>query len=73
MTPATGPIVSIVGSRPTANVHTPMRVIVTMNVYLRPMRSPIRPNTTAPNGRTTNPTAKAASHAIRSPSAVPVW
>ena len=33
--------------------------IVTRNVYLRPTRSPMRPNTSAPNGRTKNPAANA--------------
>ena len=35
--------------------------MVTRKVFLRPTRSPIRPNTSAPNGRTANPAAKAAS------------
>ncbi len=35
--------------------------IVTRKVFLRPTRSPIRPNTSAPNGRTANPAANAAS------------
>ena len=30
-------------------------------VYLRPTRSPSRPNTSAPNGRTRKPAAKASS------------
>ena len=34
--------------------------IVTRKVFLRPTRSPIRPNRSAPNGRTANPAAKAA-------------
>jgi hypothetical protein len=37
-----------------------MKTIVTRNVYLRPTRSPIRPNTSAPNGRTRKPAAYAA-------------
>ena len=39
--------------------------MVTRKVFLRPTRSPIRPNTRAPNGRTAKPAAKAASR--RSP------
>ena len=35
--------------------------MVTRKVFLRPTRSPIRPNRIAPNGRTANPAAKAAS------------
>ena len=35
--------------------------MVTRKVFLRPTRSPIRPNTSAPNGRTAKPAAKAAS------------
>ena len=34
-----------------------MTEIVMMNVYFRPTRSPIRPKTMAPNGRTRNPAA----------------
>ena len=51
------PMVWNVGIRPTANVEKPMTTIVHRNVYLRPTRSPIRPNTIAPNGRTRNPAA----------------
>ena len=35
--------------------------MVTRKVFLRPTTSPIRPNTSAPNGRTANPAANAAS------------
>jgi len=35
--------------------------MVTRKVFLRPTRSPIRPNSKAPNGRTAKPAAKAAS------------
>ena len=38
-----------------------MITIVTRNVYLRPIRSPRRPNTSAPNGRTAKPAANASS------------
>jgi len=37
-----------------------MRLRVKRNAYLRPTRSPIRPKTTAPNGRTMNPVQKTA-------------
>jgi hypothetical protein len=37
-----------------------MKTMVTRNVYLRPTRSPIRPNTSAPKGRTRKPAAYAA-------------
>lgn len=36
-----------------------MIAMVTRKVYLRPTRSPIRPKTRAPNGRTAKPAAKA--------------
>jgi hypothetical protein len=36
-----------------------MITMVTRNVYLRPIMSPMRPNTSAPNGRTAKPAAKA--------------
>ena len=36
-------------------------MMVTRKVYLRPTRSPMRPNTSAPNGRTRKPAAKASS------------
>ena len=51
------PIFAYVGSRPTAAVEAPMTTIVTRNVYLRPTRSPMRPKTRAPKGRTRNPAA----------------
>ena len=35
-----------------------MIVMVTRKVYLRPIMSPRRPNTSAPNGRTAKPAAK---------------
>ena len=41
------------------NVPTPISVMVTRKVYLRPTMSPIRPNTSAPSGRTANPAANA--------------
>ena len=36
-----------------------MMRMVTRNVYLRPIMSPSRPNTSAPNGRTMKPAANA--------------
>ena len=42
-------------------VEAPMMRMVTRKVYLRPMRSPRRPKTSAPKGRTANPAAKASS------------
>ncbi len=37
-----------------------MMLMVIKNVYFRPTRSPSRPNTSAPNGRTAKPAANAA-------------
>ena len=36
---------------------TPITTMVTRKVYLRPTRSPMRPKTSAPNGRTRKPAA----------------
>ena len=44
---------------PTIAVDRPMITIVTRKVYLRPTRSPKRPNNSAPNGRTKKPAANA--------------
>ena len=41
-------------------VDRPMMPMVTRKVFLRPTMSPIRPNTSAPNGRTAKPAANAA-------------
>ncbi len=38
-----------------------MIAMVTRKVFLRPTRSPMRPKTIAPSGRTAKPAAKAAS------------
>ncbi len=43
------------------NVDRPISRIVMRNVYLRPTRSPRRPKTMAPNGRTAKPAANASS------------
>ena len=53
------PMVAALGRTPTMNVDRPMIRIVIRKVYLRPTRSPMRPKTRAPNGRTMNPAAKA--------------
>src|SRR5438046_517559 len=63
MIPAAMPICACVGSTPTSTVASPITVIVTRNVYLRPMMSPSAPKNTAPNGRTRNPAAYAANAA----------
>ncbi len=63
-TRATGarmPIFAYDGRTPTMNVADPMIMIVSRKVYFRPTRSPTRPKTSAPNGRTANPAAKASS------------
>ena len=46
-----------------AAVPSPMIVTVNRNAYLRPTRSPIRPKTMAPKGRTANPLAYVARNA----------
>ncbi len=48
------------GIRPMAKVDTPISTRVSRKVYLRPIRSPIRPNTRAPKGLTINPAANVA-------------
>ena len=57
---AATPIVAALGSRPTAIVDAPMSVKVTINVRLRPSRSPRCPKRTAPSGRARNATANVA-------------
>ena len=49
---------------PTMKVDKPMITMVTRKVYLRPIMSPSRPNTSAPNGRTRKPAANAISEAM---------
>ena len=46
-----------------------MKTIVTRKVYFLPTRSPMRPNTMAPNGRTRNPAA----YAANAESSAAVW
>jgi hypothetical protein len=63
------PTWAYVGKKPISAVDRPMVSSVTRNVYLRPIRSPIRPNTIAPSGRTPKPApnvARLASNAARS-------
>src|SRR5207237_8168924 len=56
---ASQPTLAKVGSKPTRKVDAPMMRMVTRKVYFRPTRSPSRPKTRAPNGRTRKPAAKA--------------
>ena len=49
------------GSTPMKNVPTPISVIVTRNVYFRPIKSPKWPKISAPNGRTAKPAANVSS------------
>ena len=60
---AAAPMVLYEGRQPTRKVAEPMMRMVTRKVYLRPTRSPNRPNTRAPKGRTRKPAAKAISAA----------
>ncbi len=50
------PIASYVGSTPISVVEAPIMVMVMNRTFLRPMRSPMRPNTIAPANRATYPT-----------------
>ena len=61
MVGAASPQLAYVGRMPTMKVDTPISRMVTRNVYLRPIMSPSRPNTSAPNGRTAKPAANASS------------
>ena len=49
------PICAYPGSRPTSTVAPPMMLTVSRNATFRPVLSPMRPKTIAPNGRTANP------------------
>jgi hypothetical protein len=51
----------VVGQHTDDEGRRPMIRMVTRKVYLRPIMSPSRPNTSAPNGRTMKPAAKASS------------
>ena len=66
------PIWANVGRKPTRAVETPMTVIVTRNVNLRPTMSPIRPKNAAPNGRTANPAPNVASDRSSAATGFPV-
>ena len=55
------PMLAEPGRTPTRKVDMPMIRMVTRKVYLRPTRSPSRPKTRAPKGRTRKPAAKASS------------
>ncbi len=57
---AASPIEAAEGTRPTPAVATPIRVMVTRKVYLRPHLSPRKPNRIAPSGRKPKPTANTA-------------
>jgi len=54
------PMLSYVGTRPTATVARPVTSNVAIRVALRPIRSPQWPNIAAPIGRPTNPMKKTA-------------
>ena len=56
---AATPMVAYEGSRPTSAVEAPISTMVMRKVLLRPTRSPRRPKTMAPKGRTKKPAAKA--------------
>ncbi len=54
------PTWAYVGKSPIRVVPRPMIVIVRRKAYFRPTKSPIRPKTTAPKGRTAKPAANVA-------------
>jgi hypothetical protein len=53
-------MVSYEGIHPIKKVAPPINKSVTMNVYLRPIKSPNLPKNNAPNGLTTKPAANVA-------------
>ena len=56
----------IVHETPMPNVASPISVIVIRKAFLRPVRSPMRPKTRAPSGRTAKPAAPPAlQHKVR--------
>ena len=63
-TGAHAPICAAVGNTPINAVAMPMISMVNARLRLRPIRSPIWPNTSPPIGRMTNPTAKVANASI---------
>jgi hypothetical protein len=68
--PAAGPICCVVGSKPTSNVATPIKVSVATSVDLRPTRSPMYPKMAPPKGRDRKPTKIVANDSMR-PSELP--
>ena len=58
-------MVAKVGRTPTSAVEAPISMMVIRKVRLRPTRSPSRPKTSAPSGRTANPAPKVARLARR--------
>lgn len=60
---AATPIRPYVGSRPMQPVPTPIRTTVTSSIRRLPYLSPMWPNSAAPTGRATNPTANVANDA----------
>ncbi len=54
------PIWAAVGNTPINAVAMPMMSMVSARLRLRPIRSPMWPNTNPPTGRMTNPTANVA-------------
>ena len=54
------PMLAALGIIPTPAVAIPISVTVTRKVYLRPSRSPRKPNRIAPSGLNPKPTAKPA-------------
>jgi len=59
------------GTHQIKNVLLPMMISVSMNVYLRPTRSPNLPKTRAPKGRTIKPAANVASVARKAALGLP--
>ncbi|MNI85963.1 hypothetical protein D3C73_1430070 [compost metagenome] len=57
------PICSYVGSKPISTVQMPIMSRLSVNMDLRPMRSPKCPNRIPPTGRASMPLAKAANAA----------
>jgi hypothetical protein len=55
------PTVAKLGRTPMKKVPRPIRVMQSRKVFLRPSVSPRRPKSSAPNGRTAKPAAKASS------------
>ena len=58
MNAAESPMEAYVGTRPMTAVPMPIPIRVTMNVTLRPARSPSHPKSSAPTGRMRKPALK---------------